>query len=102
MSLTCCRFSIAHRLQTKQRRGHLKCLVISRQFSNSSQNIFGVQTRVWGKDRVAWAESITVGSVASLQPGQAALTLFTNPAGGIVDDLIITNAGDHLVLIITD
>ena len=60
------------------------------------------QTRVWGEDRVAWAESITVGSVASLQPGQAALTLFTNPAGGIVDDLIITNAGDHLVLIFTD
>lgn len=49
-----------------------------------------LQTNIYGKDRVAFIESITVADVLKLQDGQGALSLFTNYDGGIIDDLIVT------------
>ena len=40
------------------------------------------------------------GDIAGLAPGRARYTQFTNDAGGILDDLIVSNAGDHLFLVV--
>ncbi|NXY80346.1 GCST protein, partial [Glareola pratincola] len=58
------------------------------------------QTRVYGRDRVRFMESLVVGDIGELKPGQGTLTLATNERGGIVDDLIVTNASeDHLYVV---
>ncbi|NXT95134.1 GCST protein, partial [Anhinga rufa] len=58
------------------------------------------QTRVYGRDRVKFIESLVVGDIAELKPGQGTLTLLTNEKGGIVDDLIVTNTlEDHLYVV---
>ncbi|KAK1206013.1 GCST protein, partial [Pygoscelis papua] len=58
------------------------------------------QTRVYGRDRVRFMESLVGGDIAELKPGQGTLTLLTNERGGIVDDLIITNTSeDHLYVV---
>ncbi|NXK56856.1 GCST protein, partial [Chauna torquata] len=59
-----------------------------------------LQTRVYGRDRVKFLESLVVGDIAELKLGQGTLTLLTNERGGIVDDLIVTNAAeDHLYVV---
>ncbi|NXF29888.1 GCST protein, partial [Nyctibius bracteatus] len=58
------------------------------------------QTRVYGRDRTRFMESLVVGDIAELKPGQGTLTLLTNERGGIVDDLIVTNTSeDHLYVV---
>ncbi|NWQ66033.1 GCST protein, partial [Neopipo cinnamomea] len=58
------------------------------------------QTRVYGRDRVRFMESLVVGDIAELKPGQGTLTLLTNEKGGIMDDLIVTNTSeDHLYVV---
>ena len=44
-------------------------------------------------------ESITVVDMINMKPNTGALTVFTNPAGGILDDLIVTEAVDHLYVV---
>ncbi|NXO74539.1 GCST protein, partial [Phainopepla nitens] len=59
-----------------------------------------LQTLVYGRDRVRFMESLVVGDIAELKPGQGTLTLLTNEKGGITDDLIVTNASeDHLYVV---
>jgi aminomethyltransferase len=45
-------------------------------------------------------ERLVPGDIAGLQPGQQRYTQFTNDAGGILDDLMVTSTGDHLLLVI--
>ena len=45
-------------------------------------------------------ETLVPGDIAGLQPGQQRYTQFTNDAGGILDDLMATSTGDHLLLVI--
>lgn len=49
-----------------------------------------LQTKVHGKDRVKFIESLIVGDIAELKENQGTLSLFTNDKGGIIDDLIVT------------
>ncbi|XP_062441422.1 aminomethyltransferase, mitochondrial isoform X2 [Rhea pennata] len=56
-------------------------------------------SRVYGRDRVKFMESLVVGDIAELKPDQGTLTLLTNEKGGIVDDLIVTNTSDHLYVV---
>lgn len=58
-----------------------------------------LQSKVFGKDRVAFMESITPADVKGLKENQGSLTVFTLPSGGIVDDLIVTKAEDHLYVV---
>nr|BAG52409.1 unnamed protein product [Homo sapiens] len=46
-----------------------------------------LQTKILGSDRVKLMESLVVGDIAELRPNQGTLSLFTNEAGGILDDL---------------
>ena len=49
-----------------------------------------LQTRIHGKDRVDFMESLVVGDIQMLNDNQGMLTLFTTPSGGIIDDLIVS------------
>uniref|UniRef100_A0A8C9NIF5 Aminomethyltransferase n=1 Tax=Serinus canaria TaxID=9135 RepID=A0A8C9NIF5_SERCA len=58
------------------------------------------RTLVYGRDRIRFMESLVVGDIAELKPGQGTLTLLTNEKGGITDDLIVTNTSeDHLYVV---
>uniref|UniRef100_A0A2I2Y7G3 Aminomethyltransferase n=1 Tax=Gorilla gorilla gorilla TaxID=9595 RepID=A0A2I2Y7G3_GORGO len=58
------------------------------------------QTKILGSDRVKLMESLVVGDIAELGPNQGTLSLFTNEAGGILDDLIVTNTSEgHLYVV---
>jgi glycine cleavage system T protein (aminomethyltransferase) len=45
-------------------------------------------------------ERLVPGDVAGLQPGRMRYTQLTNPAGGILDDLMVARRGEHLFLVV--
>ena len=53
-----------------------------------------------GRDAAAALEALVPGDIAGLEPGRMRYTQFTNEAGGILDDLMVTNAGSHLVVVV--
>ncbi|XP_073414996.1 aminomethyltransferase, mitochondrial isoform X4 [Dendrobates tinctorius] len=61
-----------------------------------------LQTRIHGKDRIAFIESLVVGDIAELKPNQGALSLLTNDGGGIIDDLIVNNAADGFLYVVSN
>lgn len=72
--------------------------------TRASAGLFDVshmgQVRISGDDPAAALESLVAGDLKALQPGEMRYTLFTNEAGGILDDLMVTNAGDHLFVVV--
>ncbi|XP_071988235.1 LOW QUALITY PROTEIN: aminomethyltransferase, mitochondrial [Engystomops pustulosus] len=61
-----------------------------------------LQTRIHGKDRISFIESLVVGDIAELKPNQGTLSLFTNEHGGIVDDLIVSNASEGFLYVVSN
>ena len=53
-----------------------------------------------GKDAIAFLEGLVVGDIKSLADGTGTLSVFTNEKGGIIDDTVITNAGDHVYMVV--
>jgi aminomethyltransferase len=51
-------------------------------------------------DAAAALETLVPGDIQGLAPLRQRYTLFTDEAGGILDDLMVTNAGDHLFLVV--
>jgi aminomethyltransferase len=45
-------------------------------------------------------EGLVTGDVQGLAVGRQRYTLFTNTAGGVLDDLIVSNLGDYLLLVV--
>ncbi|MAM69301.1 MAG: glycine cleavage system protein T [Rhodospirillaceae bacterium] len=45
-------------------------------------------------------ETLVPGDIAGLAPGRMRYTMFTNGTGGILDDLMVTNVGDYLFLVV--
>jgi glycine cleavage system T protein (aminomethyltransferase) len=45
-------------------------------------------------------EALVPSALTALPAGKARYTFFTNEAGGIMDDLIVSNAGDHLFIVV--
>lgn len=58
------------------------------------------QFLVTGADRVAALETLMPADIASLEPGQQRYSFLTNEAGGILDDLMVTNAGETLRVVV--
>ncbi|NXL35937.1 GCST protein, partial [Glaucidium brasilianum] len=80
--------------------GHLQSHLHTRRCCSLFDVSHMPQTRVYGRDRVRFMESLVVGDIAELRLGQGTLTLLTNERGGIVDDLIVTNTSeDHLYVV---
>src|SRR4029077_1842107 len=53
-----------------------------------------------GQNAAKVLETLVPGDIAGLQPGQQRYTQFTNAEGGILDDLMVTSTGDHLLLVV--
>jgi aminomethyltransferase len=45
-------------------------------------------------------ERLVVGDIAGLAPNHGLLSLVTNESGGIIDDTVITNAGDYVYMVV--
>jgi aminomethyltransferase len=58
------------------------------------------QVRLDGANAAAALERLVPGDIVGLKPHRTRYTLFTNEAGGILDDLMVTNCDDHLFLIV--
>ena len=58
------------------------------------------QVRLSGPGAAAALESLVPVDVADLAAGRQRYALFTNEQGGILDDLMVANYGDHLVLVV--
>ena len=53
------------------------------------------QVRLAGAAAAAALETLVPGDIIGLSPGRTRYTLFTAEDGGILDDLMVTNRGDH-------
>jgi aminomethyltransferase len=53
-----------------------------------------------GPDRAIALEALVPAAVAELPAGRMRYTMFTADDGGILDDLMVSNQGDHLVLVV--
>lgn len=58
------------------------------------------QIKWHGKDRQAFLEKLVVADVRGLAPGNATLSLVTNPQGGIIDDTVITQYEDYIYMVV--
>jgi aminomethyltransferase len=58
------------------------------------------QVRLEGTAAAQALETLVPGDLTALAPGRMRYTLLTNDAAGILDDLMVTNAGDHLMLVV--
>ncbi|MFN0302371.1 MAG: glycine cleavage system aminomethyltransferase GcvT [Burkholderiales bacterium] len=58
------------------------------------------QIRLSGPDAAAALESLVPADIIGLPVGRQRYTFFTNDAGGILDDLIVANAGDALLIVV--
>ncbi len=58
------------------------------------------QLRLIGADRVEALERLMPVNVAELKPGRQRYGLLTNPAGGILDDLMLANMGDWIFVVV--
>ncbi|MGQ0662023.1 MAG: glycine cleavage system aminomethyltransferase GcvT [Pseudomonadota bacterium] len=75
---------------------HLHCRAAAGLFDVSHMG----QARLAGTGAAAAFETLVPGDIAGLRPGHTRYTLLTDRAGGILDDLMVTNAGDHLFLVV--
>ncbi|NXX98152.1 GCST protein, partial [Centropus bengalensis] len=82
--------------------GHLRSHLHTRRRCSLFDVSHMLQTRVHGRDRVRFIESLVVGDIAELRPGQGTLTLLTNEKGGIVDDLIVTNTLEGYLYVVSN
>ena len=58
------------------------------------------QISIWGSGAAAGLERLVPGDITGLAPWSLRYTQFTNDAGGILDDLMVTNAGGRQILVV--
>lgn len=58
------------------------------------------QVRISGENAALALESLVPVDIAGLAEGRQRYAMFTNDAGGILDDLMVANRGDHLFLVV--
>ncbi|HEX7820333.1 MAG TPA: glycine cleavage system aminomethyltransferase GcvT [Sphingobium sp.] len=79
-------------------------IIAEHQWTRESAGLFDVshmgQLEVSGPDAAAELEKLLPGDLLGLDPGRIRYSLLLDESGGILDDLMVTNAGDHLFLIV--
>ena len=79
-------------------------IIAEHQHTRAQASLFDVshmgQVRLTGTDAAGALETLVPGDLRALKPGEMRYTLFTNDVGGVLDDLIVTNAGDHLFVVV--
>ena len=58
------------------------------------------QIKIYGEDAANQLEKAVTGNIEGLKPYHQRYTVMTNDEGGIIDDIMITRAADHLFLIV--
>ncbi|XP_059572125.1 aminomethyltransferase, mitochondrial isoform X1 [Alligator mississippiensis] len=81
---------------------HLESHMHTRQHCSLFDVSHMLQTKVFGRDRVKFMESLVVGDIAELKPDQGTLSLFTNEKGGIIDDLIVTSTSEQHLYVVSN
>uniref|UniRef100_A0A3B4UT92 Aminomethyltransferase n=1 Tax=Seriola dumerili TaxID=41447 RepID=A0A3B4UT92_SERDU len=61
-----------------------------------------LQTKVHGRDRVKFMESLVVADIQELKDNQGTLSLFTTERGGIIDDLIVTKTDQGYLYVVSN
>jgi aminomethyltransferase len=74
---------------------HLHCRAAAGLFDVSHMG----QLRLTGRNVAQALEALVPADIAALEPMRQRYTQFTNESGGILDDLMVTNAGDYLFLV---
>ena len=79
-------------------------IIAEHQHCRAAAGLFDVshmgQITLSGEGAAAALETLVPGDIAGLRPNHTRYTLFTEEQGGILDDLMVTNAGDHLFLVV--
>lgn len=75
---------------------HLHCRAAAGLFDVSHMG----QLRLTGRDAARALEGLVPADIVALEPMRQRYTQFTNDSGGILDDLMVTNAGDHLFVVV--
>ena len=75
---------------------HLHCRSAAALFDVSHMG----QAELRGEGAAAALEALTPADVAGLKPGRQRYGLFTNAEGGILDDLMFANRGDHMLVVV--
>ena len=73
-------------------------------WTRESAGLFDVshmgQLQIAGPNPAAAMERLLPGDITGLKPGRVRYSLLLTDEGGIVDDLMVTNAGDHLYVVV--
>ncbi len=79
-------------------------IIKEHQHTRNAAGLFDVshmgQIRLKGDNAAVALERLVPVDVIGLAEGRQRYALFTNEHGGILDDLMVTNAGDHLFLVV--
>ncbi|MEQ8411530.1 MAG: glycine cleavage system aminomethyltransferase GcvT [Erythrobacter sp.] len=79
-------------------------IVAEHNWTRESASLFDVshmgQLSVSGENAAAELEKLVPGSVRSLGEGRMRYSLLLTEAGGVIDDLMITNTGAHIALVV--
>jgi aminomethyltransferase len=80
---------------------HLHTRTAAGLFDVSHMGQIALRARAGGVAKAALAlERLVPADIAGLDPGRQRYTFFTNPVGGILDDLMVAHMGDHLQLVV--
>ncbi len=79
-------------------------ILAEHQHTRTAAGLFDVshmgQCWIEGPEAADIVERLTPGDIKALEPGRQRYTQFTTASGGIYDDLMVTNAGSRLVLVV--
>ena len=79
-------------------------IVAEHNWTRTSASLFDVshmgQLAISGENAAHELEKLVPGSIANLGEGKMRYTLLLTEAGGIIDDLIVTNTGPRLALVV--
>ncbi len=75
---------------------HIRCRTAAALFDVSHMG----QLTLRGPEPAAAIERLVPGNIKGLKPGQARYTVLTDESGGILDDLIVSSAGDSLFIVV--
>src|SRR5579862_3112877 len=80
---------------------HLHTRAAAGLFDVSHMGQIALRPRAGGLEGAAAAlETLVPGDMRGLAPGRQRYTVFTNSEGGVHDDLMVANHGDHLLLVV--
>ena len=79
-------------------------IIAEHRHTRTAASLFDVshmgQLTLAGPGADAALQALTVGDIAGLRPGRQRYTLFTNEAGGILDDLMVARLRDRLHIVV--